>query len=122
MKVGGQIIYHGPLGQKSIELVKYFEVDCCWTSTPTEIAYAVHGKSRFLRPSADSVMPQAIPGVPRLREGLNPATWMLQISTPGMEKMIGVDFAVVYKGSATCRRGPCTAHGHVTGNRNPGGI
>ena len=40
MKVGGQIIYHGPLGQQSIELVKYFEVDCCWASTPTNIACA----------------------------------------------------------------------------------
>lgn len=36
---------------------------------------------------------EAIPGVPRCREGLNPATWMLQISTPAMEKRIGVNFA-----------------------------
>lgn len=26
MKVGGQIIYHGPLGERSIKLVQYFEV------------------------------------------------------------------------------------------------
>ena len=26
MKVGGYIIYHGPLGRNSTELVKYFEV------------------------------------------------------------------------------------------------
>ena len=64
-------------------------------------------------------MPQAIPGVPKLREGLNPATWMLQISTPGMERMIGVDFAVEYKSSATCRCGPCPAHVPVMGPCNP---
>ena len=42
---------------------------------------------------------QAINGVPRLTEGLNPATWMLQVSTPGMEANIGVNFAEIYKGS-----------------------
>ena len=47
---------------------------------------------------------QGLPGVPKLQDGLNPATWMLQISTPGMEKMIGVDFAVAYKSSTTFRR------------------
>lgn len=26
MKVGGFIIYHGPLGEKSVQLVEYFEV------------------------------------------------------------------------------------------------
>lgn len=26
MKVGGRIIYHGPLGEKSVKLVQYFEV------------------------------------------------------------------------------------------------
>lgn len=70
MKVGGHIIYHGPLGANSIKLVEYFE---------------------------------GLPAVPKLKEGLNPATWMLQISTPGMEKVIGVDFAVAYKSSATYR-------------------
>ena len=42
---------------------------------------------------------QAINGVPRLTEGLNPATWMLQVSTPGMEANIGVNFAEIYKDS-----------------------
>ncbi|KAK9820341.1 hypothetical protein WJX72_009201 [[Myrmecia] bisecta] len=43
---------------------------------------------------------QAFPGVPRLAEGLNPATWMLQISTAGMESTIGVDFAKLYRESS----------------------
>jgi len=28
MKRGGELIYAGPLGQKSCELIKYFEVGC----------------------------------------------------------------------------------------------
>ena len=46
---------------------------------------------------------QGLPGVPKLKEGLNPATWMLQISTPGMEKSVGLDFAEAYKQSHTFR-------------------
>ena len=37
--------------------------------------------------------------MPGLEEGLNPATWMLQVSTPGMEATIGVDFAQIYRDS-----------------------
>lgn len=46
---------------------------------------------------------EAIPGVPRCREGLNPATWMLQISTPAMEQRIGVNFADHYAASSAHR-------------------
>ena len=46
---------------------------------------------------------EAIPGVPRCREGLNPATWMLQISTPAMEQRIGVNFADHYAASSAQR-------------------
>ncbi|BDA40539.1 Pleiotropic drug resistance protein 1 [Coccomyxa sp. Obi] len=42
---------------------------------------------------------EAIPNVPKLTEGLNPATWMLQVSTPGMESTIGVDFGQIYRSS-----------------------
>ena len=42
---------------------------------------------------------QGIKGVPALEEGLNPATWMLQVSTPGMESTIGVDFGQIYRDS-----------------------
>ena len=34
--------------------------------------------------SKTAVSAQAIQGVPKLTSGLNPATWMLQISTPGV--------------------------------------
>ena len=36
---------------------------------------------------------QSVDGVVPIRENLNPATWMLEISTPGAEQAIGMDFA-----------------------------
>ena len=35
MKVGGQIIYHGPLGKRSVKLVEYFEVRHPRVASPT---------------------------------------------------------------------------------------
>ena len=51
---------------------------------------------------------QNIPGVPKLEEGLNPATWMLQISTPGMEANLNTDFNEQYRNSRLyqCARCP----------------
>ena len=42
--------------------------------------------------------------MPDLEKGLNPATWMLQISSTGMEVSLGIDFADIYKASSrfTC--------------------
>lgn len=39
---------------------------------------------------------QAVPGVPRITNGYNPATWMLEISTPTAEAQLNVDFAEIY--------------------------
>ncbi|KAE9585402.1 putative sulfate-transporting ATPase [Lupinus albus] len=66
MKIGGQIIYAGPLGHHSHKLVEYFE---------------------------------AIAGVPKITDGYNPATWMLEISSPSFEAQLDVDFAVIYANS-----------------------
>ena len=49
---------------------------------------------------------QEVPGVPDLQEGLNPATWMLQISSPGMEASLELDFADVYHNSEQFRCTP----------------
>lgn len=49
------------------------------------------------------ILSQAINGVPRLGEGINPATWMLEISTPGFEKKAGIDFAEIYAQSGLYR-------------------
>lgn len=45
------------------------------------------------------MIPQAIPGVAPLPGGLNPATWMLDISTVSAETKLGHDFADVYAAS-----------------------
>lgn len=46
---------------------------------------------------------QGVPGVPPIQEGINPATWMLEVTSPGTEDRLGVDFAQVYANSAVCR-------------------
>ena len=37
--------------------------------------------------------------MPAIEGELNPATWMLEITTPGMEHQLGIDFAQVYRES-----------------------
>uniref|UniRef100_A0A0D9XAF4 ABC transporter domain-containing protein n=1 Tax=Leersia perrieri TaxID=77586 RepID=A0A0D9XAF4_9ORYZ len=46
---------------------------------------------------------EAIPGVPRIKEGQNPATWMLDISSRTAEYDIGVDYAEIYQHSSLYR-------------------
>ncbi|KAI4304728.1 hypothetical protein MLD38_040203 [Melastoma candidum] len=71
MKRGGQVIYAGPLGERSHKLVEYFE---------------------------------AVPGVPKIKDGYNPATWMLEVSATTVEAQLGVDFADIYANSSLYRR------------------
>ncbi|KAI5680627.1 hypothetical protein M9H77_01854 [Catharanthus roseus] len=47
---------------------------------------------------------EAIEGVPRIRPGYNPATWMLEVTSSAEENRIGVDFAEVYRRSDLFRR------------------
>ena len=59
--------------------------------------------------------PQQVEGVPALRAGVNPATWMLEVSTLNKEHELGVDFAQIYRTSALFRCGarllrPCACH------------
>ena len=46
---------------------------------------------------------QGIPGVPEIRPGLNPATWVLEITTPAAEQRMGADFADLYAQSELYR-------------------
>ena len=43
---------------------------------------------------------EAIPGVAKIKGNINPATWMLEVSTPGMEDRMGINFADIYEKSA----------------------
>ncbi|KAK4385528.1 Pleiotropic drug resistance protein 2 [Sesamum angolense] len=53
------------------------------------------------QPSIDifEAFDEAVPGVPEIKEGYNPATWMLEVSTPAMEAQLNVDFAEIYANS-----------------------
>jgi hypothetical protein len=42
---------------------------------------------------------QAIPGVPRIKEGYNPATWMLDVTSNMVEQRLSIDFAEIYRRS-----------------------
>lgn len=42
---------------------------------------------------------KGIEGVSKIKDGYNPSTWMLEISTAAQEMALGVDFADVYKNS-----------------------
>ncbi|KAK9153754.1 hypothetical protein Sjap_001234 [Stephania japonica] len=43
---------------------------------------------------------EATPGVPKIKDGYNPATWMLDVSAPSVEGQLNVDFADVYANSS----------------------
>ncbi|XP_042517769.1 ABC transporter G family member 36-like [Macadamia integrifolia] len=47
---------------------------------------------------------EAIPGVPRIKENVNPAAWMLEASSISTEVRLGIDFSEYYKSSPLCMR------------------
>ncbi|XP_071722010.1 pleiotropic drug resistance protein 1-like isoform X2 [Rutidosis leptorrhynchoides] len=47
---------------------------------------------------------ESIEGVPKIREGVNPATWMLEVTTTSQEAHLGVDFTEIYQNSELYRR------------------
>ena len=42
---------------------------------------------------------ESVEGVSKIKEGYNPATWMLEVTTSAQELMLGVDFVDHYKKS-----------------------
>ncbi|KAL4340272.1 hypothetical protein GQ457_08G013760 [Hibiscus cannabinus] len=47
---------------------------------------------------------ESIPGVPKIKEKYNPATWMLEVSSVAAEIRLGIDFAEHYKSSSLYQR------------------
>ncbi|KAL0291436.1 UNVERIFIED_CONTAM: Pleiotropic drug resistance protein 1 [Sesamum radiatum] len=47
---------------------------------------------------------EGIEGVKKIKDGYNPATWMLEVTSSGQETMLGIDFADLYKNSELYRR------------------
>lgn len=42
---------------------------------------------------------EAVQGVPKIKDGYNPATWMLEVTSSAQELLLGVDFVDHYKKS-----------------------
>jgi hypothetical protein len=49
------------------------------------------------------VVTQAIEGVPKIKEGSNPATWMLEATSAAVESHLKIDFAEIYQQSPLFR-------------------
>ncbi|KAA8540447.1 hypothetical protein F0562_024634 [Nyssa sinensis] len=47
---------------------------------------------------------EGIEGVSKIKDGYNPATWMLEVTTAAQEMNLGIDFTTVYKNSELYRR------------------
>ncbi|WCJ20350.1 ABC transporter G family member 39 [Euphorbia peplus] len=47
---------------------------------------------------------ETITGVPKIKDGYNPATWMLEITSMAQEEALGVNFVDIYKNSELYRR------------------
>ncbi|VAI12357.1 unnamed protein product [Triticum turgidum subsp. durum] len=47
---------------------------------------------------------EAIPGVEKITEGYNPATWMLEVSSPSAEARLNINFADIYANSDLYRK------------------
>ncbi|OMO80632.1 hypothetical protein COLO4_24018 [Corchorus olitorius] len=46
---------------------------------------------------------EEINGIPRIKDGYNPATWMLEVTTAAQEEALGVNFTNIYKNSELYR-------------------
>ncbi|XP_058112245.1 pleiotropic drug resistance protein 1-like [Magnolia sinica] len=47
---------------------------------------------------------EGINGISKIKDGYNPATWMLEVTSPAEEEALGVNFAEIYKNSELYRR------------------
>ncbi|KAM0924025.1 hypothetical protein ACQ4PT_005152 [Festuca glaucescens] len=47
---------------------------------------------------------EAIEGVTKIKDGYNPATWMLEVTTVSQEQLLGIDFSDIYKKSKLYQR------------------
>lgn len=46
---------------------------------------------------------QDIEGVPKIKDGYNPSTWMLEVTSAAQEEALGVNFTEIYKNSELYR-------------------
>jgi hypothetical protein len=97
LKRGGQVIYAGELGRHSHKLVEYFEVRSLFLM-------CVHRVWDIcIETFIDLIFLQSISGVPKITEGYNPATWVLEVSSPLSEARLNMNFAEIYANSVLYR-------------------
>ncbi|XP_025811385.1 ABC transporter G family member 36-like isoform X2 [Panicum hallii] len=53
---------------------------------------------------------EEIEGVAKIKDGYNPATWMLEVTTVSQELVLGVDFSDIYKNSELYQRNKSLIH------------
>lgn len=119
------MIYGGKLGERSKTMINYFQVKTLFiicsisfcSAKPTNNIASYQMESLFLSLTEYPIRKflirfffsfvlrclQGIGGVPKIPDGYNPATWMLEISSPAVEERIHQDFAVVYQNSQQYR-------------------
>ncbi|CAL9014492.1 unnamed protein product [Prunus brigantina] len=58
------------------------------------------------QPSVDifEAFDEGIPGVPKIKENYNPATWMLEVTGLSAEAQLAIDFAHIYRASHLCQK------------------
>lgn len=95
LKRGGKVIYAGPLGRHSQSIIDYFEV----FSQIHKYTY-INYISKNLRLIICFLYNQEVPGVPKIPEKYNPATWMLEVSSGAAETRLNIDFAEHYNASS----------------------
>ncbi|XP_040370209.1 pleiotropic drug resistance protein 3 isoform X2 [Rosa chinensis] len=47
---------------------------------------------------------EGISGVPKIKDNYNPATWMLEVTSPSAEAKLAIDFAQLYRESDLCQK------------------
>ncbi|KAI6689986.1 hypothetical protein NL676_026814, partial [Syzygium grande] len=108
MKRGGEEIYVGPLGRHSCHLIKYFEVQNHRMSLNCPVFF------RSTYPIAEVCYlyshQKGIEEVSKIKDGYNPATWMLEVTGPAQELALGVDFADIYRKSDLYKRNKALIH------------
>ncbi|KAK6236047.1 hypothetical protein SCA6_011384 [Theobroma cacao] len=57
---------------------------------------------------------EEINGIPKIKDGYNPATWMLEITSAAQEEVLGVNFTDIYKNSELYRRNKALIKEHST--------
>ncbi|KAL5975633.1 hypothetical protein ACLOJK_019958 [Asimina triloba] len=98
---GGELIYAGPLGTNSKNLIEYLELVRSWNKL-SPLANSIQIQIdlvNFTRVDGFNPLATSIDGVPKMKAGYNPATWMLEVTSPAQESQLGANFAELYRKS-----------------------